>query len=843
MRTHITLLLSIAFLFSGTVFAQAPTQPYIIHITMDDMNAYIGAYNTYPQVETPNLDAILGLGTIFTNAHCASPKCAPSRTSIFTGKDVDYTQVYDNTSYACREFRKNFKVAYGNAEIFTLPEYLKDYGNYYTYTMGKNLHCYEAYSDYDTVTLDACAKDYSWNNAFVYVEDEIIDPIGDAENEGIYLLKWARIDDSLIEYMEDDVTVDHAIGFLDDFSAMGTSITCGRPFYLALGIKKPHAPFYVPESFFNENYLNSIWDEPYDIPYNEPYNAYPYNGIMMPPQPTPRWADYDSLGYMGQLFASDNEENQFESFGEDLPSLPTIDPMLSDSERIEILNESMRANALMAYLAGIKFLDYELGRFFTALQSHPEIYNNCVIIISADHGFTHGQKRHWGKFSLWEGDMRVPLAIIDMRAPVAQTCNKSVSNMDIFPTVVDMLDLPEPTFLSGDPYLDGHSLMPLMNNPNMPWEKPTLAGVRTKNSAGTLNDGSCFTQYSVRNNRFHYIKYATNNAPPLLTCDAGASQTEEELYDIGENRETDPYEWNNLVDNPEYAPVLDYMRQFLKDSTHYKDRMMAVNIVNTNTLPCFLKNTAKVKLQGQLYDLNGVLLTGSGYTFTWTNSLTAAIGTGKNYTFNLATIPAAVFSSNDHIMFYLKVTNNATGELVSFNTRTFYINSANNPNATYTLLNDVTELSTSINSYALTGSYTNTYWNFGDGNTSEEFLPDTHYYTTPGIYTVRNYIQYGNGCLKNIARTANLLREGDMPYTFKVFPNPASSGVTISLPEAADALQLTVYNMIGQVIYAEHFDHTEGVMHLNTGGYAAGSYVIELRSELFYGTESLQIIR
>lgn len=838
-QTLIAILLSISF----GIRAQAPTQPYIIMITMDDMNAYLGAYGTHPQVETPNLDALLSMGTIFTNAHCASPKCAPSRTSVITGKDVDYTQVYDNTSYACRDFRKNFKVAYGNAEVFTLPEYLKDNGNYYTYTMGKTLHCYEAYSDYDTVTLDPCEKQFSWNNAFVYVEDEIIDPIGDAENEGIFLLKWARLNDTMIDYMEDDVTVDHAISFINDFSTFGTSITCDRPFFLALGIKKPHAPFYVPESFFNENYLNSVYDEPYDIPYNVPYNANPYNGIVMPPQPEPRWADYDSLGYMGQLFASDNEEGQFEAFGESLPSLPEIQAGISDSERIEILNESMRANALMAYLAGVKFLDYEIGRFLDALESHPEIYNNTVIIITADHGFSHGQKRHWGKFSLWEPDMRVPLVYIDLRNPVAQTCNASVSNMDIFPSVLDMLDMAEPTFLSGDRYLDGYSFMPLINNPNQPWERPVLAGVRTKNSGGTLNDGSCFTQYSLRNNRFHYIKYATNNAPPLLTCDFAASQTEEELYDVGVNRETDPNEWNNLVDDPEYAPVLNYMRQFIKDSTHYKDRMFAVNINNTNTLPCFVKNTGKIKLQAALYDLNGALLTGAGYTFTWTNSLTAATVAGKNYSFNVATVPPAVYAAHDHIMFYLKVTNTTTGELVAFNTRTFYINNANTPNAVYSLVTDNIALTASITGYTLTGSYNNTYWNFGDGTQSEDFLPDTHYYAAPGFYTVRNYIQYGNGCLKNVARNANLTREGVPQLQFALYPNPAKQSVTIALSEAISDADITVYNMLGQPVYMQSIKEADRSFTIDITDIANGTYMVEINTPQFYGTKTLEVIR
>lgn len=825
------------------LFSQTPTQPYIFLITMDDMNTYLEGYPTYAQAETPNLWAIQQNGTVFTNAHCSAPKCAPSRTSIVTGKDVEYTQVYDNTSYSCLNFRKNFKPAYGNAEVFTLPEYLKDSGNYYTYSMGKIFHCYEAYSDYDTVTIDPCMKDLSWNNDFVYVEDDIIDPIGDANNEGIFLLKWARLDDSMIAYMEDEVTVNKAIEFLDDFAANGTTITCGRPFFLGLGIKKPHAPFYVPESFFRDDYVGDIYATPFDIPYNDPFNASPYNGIMMPPQPTPRWADYDSLGYMGQLFASDNEAGQFDDYGASLPTLPEIAPGLSDSERIEIINETERANAIMAYLAGIKFLDYELGRFFTALQSHPEIYNNSVIIITSDHGFSLGTKRHWGKFSMWETDMQVPFIYIDMRNPVHQVCNKAVSSLDIFPTVVDMLGMPEPTFASGARYLDGHSILPLVQNPSLNWENPAVGTVRTKNSAGTLNDGSCFSQYSIRTNRFHYIKYATNNAPPLLTCNEAASQQEEELYDIGVNRETDPNEWNNVINDPAYAPIIDYIHQFLPDSSLYLKKMFTVNISNTGTPPCFLKNNSKLKLQSTLYDTSGVLNAGTGYTFKWTNNLTAAVHYGKTYNFNMLSVPSGTYASNSKIYFYLEVTETATGNVVAFNSKTYFINNANTPSGSYGLITDDVALTAGITGYTLNGSYTNTYWDFGDGTTSEEYLPDTHYYAAPGIYTVRNYIQYGNGCLKNIPRTANLLREGIAPIEARIFPNPAGDHITVALPLELTDARVEIVNMLGEVLYSSTMNTQENTFRLDISDLPDGMYMVNIRTADRYVSKPFEVQR
>ncbi len=820
--------------FSYNVILAQAEQPNIIYIISDDLATYIQGYNSQPQVLTPNLYALQQQGTVFLNAHAPSPKCAPSRTSILVGKDSEYTQVYDNTSYACLDFRKNFKPIYGNGEVFTLPEYLKDSAGYYTYSIGKVFHCYEAYADFDSDNPDPCSRDFSWNDEFTYVQDDIIDPIGNAANEGIFLLKWARLDDSILPYMEDDVSVNKAIEFIQDFDTFGTDITCGKPFFLGLGIKQPHAPLYVPESFFPDWYLGDIYAEPFNKPYNEPYNAYPPNGLVMPPQPNPVWSDYDSLSYMGQLFASTNEHDQFMSYGYDLVPLPEIDPILTDSERIAILQESQRANAISAYIAGIQFADYEIGRFLDELALHPEVYNNTIIILTADHGFSMGTKKHWGKFSLWETDLRVPLMYIDLRNPVHNVSNKAVSTMDIFPTILDLLDVEEPTFLDGSRYLDGYSFLPLTQNPTLPWEKASLAIIRTKNSAGTLNDGSCFSQYSVKNNRFHYIQYHSNNAPPLLTCDELASQTEEELYDIGENRETDPNEWNNLIGNPDYELILNYMKAFVPGGSLYNKQPYSASIYTTLPPACLIKNTAKIKLKSDLYNELGTLLAPAAtteYTFTWTNSLTAATFTGKNYTFNMASIPAATFAAASEIIFYLEVTENATGNLVAFNTKTYYINTATKPVINFNLECDAINLTATIIGHTLSGTYTSNSWDFDDGTVLKEYEPNTHTYATPGIYPVVNTVGYGNGCFISKTRSADvLLRVGELNVNCNIYPNPSTGEINIVVDHALLNTNIQIINVLGQTVFEDVISNGTYNVELKMNHLPQGNYWVRLNN-------------
>ena len=69
-------------------------RPNVLLIAVDDLNDWVGCMGGHPQVQTPNIDRLAQRGVLFSNAHCQSPVCNPSRASLMTGLYPETTVIY-----------------------------------------------------------------------------------------------------------------------------------------------------------------------------------------------------------------------------------------------------------------------------------------------------------------------------------------------------------------------------------------------------------------------------------------------------------------------------------------------------------------------------------------------------------------------------------------------------------------------------------------------------------------------------------------------------------------------------------------------------------------------------
>jgi hypothetical protein len=161
-----------------------------------------------------------------------------------------------------------------------------------------------------------------------------------------------------------------------------------------------------------------------------------------------------------------------------------------------------------------------------------------------------GEKDFLYKHSLWEESTRVPLIIRPsntMKSSRAETCDHPVSLVDLYPTVVDLMELPKvPNQRS--PALDGFSLKPFLENPRTTeWQGPKAA-ITALSGMDHMMDGKAigapYPHFAIRSKDFRYI-----------LCSNG----EEELYHHGK----DPLEHENLAHSPEYKSIKEELKHQL----------------------------------------------------------------------------------------------------------------------------------------------------------------------------------------------------------------------------------------------------------------------------------------
>ena len=142
------------------------------------------------------------------------------------------------------------------------------------------------------------------------------------------------------------------------------------------------------------------------------------------------------------------------------------------------------------------------------------------VVLWSDHGYMLGEKNAWSKIKPWYDSSRSNLIIAGPGLPKGAVCSKAVSLLDLYPTLVELLGLPNPPQT-----LDGNSLVPLLRNGDAEWERPVLMTCQM--------DGVFFE--SVLDNDYRMTRLITG---------------ETELYKLS----NDPHEFTNLAQKPEYAP-------------------------------------------------------------------------------------------------------------------------------------------------------------------------------------------------------------------------------------------------------------------------------------------------
>ncbi len=126
-----SLLCVVLILIFAAQVSRAQDRPNVLMIAIDDLNDWVGFLGGHPQVKTPNIDRIAAMGVAFTNAHCQSPLCNPSRTSLLLSRRPSSTGIYGLAPY--------FAEVESLRNLVPLTQHFRDNG-YHTMSTGKIFH-------------------------------------------------------------------------------------------------------------------------------------------------------------------------------------------------------------------------------------------------------------------------------------------------------------------------------------------------------------------------------------------------------------------------------------------------------------------------------------------------------------------------------------------------------------------------------------------------------------------------------------------------------------------------------------------------------------------------------
>ena len=184
---------------------------------------------------------------------------------------------------------------------------------------------------------------------------------------------------------------------------------------------------------------------------------------------------------------------------------------------------------LSEYYAMVSHLDACIGKILDSVNENG-LTDDTIIIFAADNGLAVGSHGLMGKQNLYEHSIRVPLIINGPDIPKDAVSDSPVFIADLFPTILDMLDIAQPETCTAE------SFTGIITGKSAPRKDMHL---RYKNSiAGIKKDG------------FKLIKYMKPTSEIFS------------LYNYNE----DPMEMNDLAEKAEYRDILNSLRTQLEDN-------------------------------------------------------------------------------------------------------------------------------------------------------------------------------------------------------------------------------------------------------------------------------------
>lgn len=465
-------------------------RPNLVFIFSDQQRADTMACYGNDWLNVPNLNALASESFVFQNAYVTQPVCTPARASIMTGLYPHAAGPIVNQLVLSRETP-------------VISEMLPD--DYYCGYYGK-WHL-----------GDDVIRQHGFDE-WVSTEDGHIPEYTRREYRNVYSTYWHYLVDNGYEpdlerapgkfifspKLRSQLPEEHQMAsFLGDRAADFIDRNSDKPFVLYVSTFEPHPPYNGP--------LNDMYD-PAQLPVGPAFLQRPEGTSLFN---RVRGNYYTQYMYEGGVQSDDPYMSDNATSGHDVTT--------------ELGWRTLRAH----YLANVTLVDRMVKKITDALEQ-AGVADNTVVVFTSEHGEMAGDHGMLEKRSFYEESARVPLLMsVPSLGREQREVGGSFGHIDLVPTLLDLMGEPIPEHLHGQSRLGVLEGRESLDNTDVVVE---WNGIRP----GHFDRGQATPEVDRLN---HSMWRSIITDRWKLNLCAGDQC---ELFDLN----TDPYEENNLFDDP-----------------------------------------------------------------------------------------------------------------------------------------------------------------------------------------------------------------------------------------------------------------------------------------------------
>lgn len=377
------------FTVSATQALPQSKQPNVLFLMIDDMRVNYGPYATQSPL-TPNIDKLASSGVAFNRAYSNVPVCGASRASMMTG-----LRGTKNRFLAFSPANKDAPNAVSMAQHFKNNGYKTiSLGKVFNNQLDKKDGWNTNWRPDEALKLKGKKNQKANLKIRMNYQTEQANKIFDGNKKGP-AIENAKVGD--LDYFNGKIA-ERANQELEQFK------DSKQPFFLAVGLKKPHLPFNSPKKY---------WDM--------------YNRDELPV------ASSNALATHAPKKASHSWGELRSYYG-----MPKKGPMPADIAK-ELVH---------GYFAATTYSDALVGLIMAKLKA-LNLDDNTIVVVWGDHGWSLGEHGLWAKHSPFNVANQIPLIIKAPSTLSGAAVEGVVESVDIYPTLIELAKLPHAHKLDG----------------------------------------------------------------------------------------------------------------------------------------------------------------------------------------------------------------------------------------------------------------------------------------------------------------------------------------------------------------------------------------------------------